>query len=114
MGCAVRTPDAWAAHPQGLAVAARPLVGTAAGERAAGGTRRSGLARVLDLTRVIAGPVATRTLAAWGCEVLRLDSPHLPEIPEQAVDGLVGGRSALLGRIRPGRPGPARAAAAGR
>ena len=52
--------------------------------------------RVLDLTRVIAGPVATRTLAAHGADVLRLDAPHLPEIPLQAWDMLPGKRSALV------------------
>jgi hypothetical protein len=52
--------------------------------------------RVLDLTRVIAGPVATRTLAAHGADVLRLDPPDRPEIPMQAWDTLPGKRSALL------------------
>jgi crotonobetainyl-CoA:carnitine CoA-transferase CaiB-like acyl-CoA transferase len=52
--------------------------------------------RVLDLTRVIAGPVASRTLAEWGADVLRLDSPRLPEMPAQALDTLPGKRSALL------------------
>jgi crotonobetainyl-CoA:carnitine CoA-transferase CaiB-like acyl-CoA transferase len=51
---------------------------------------------VLDLTRVIAGPVATRTLAAHGADVLRLDAPDRPEIPLQAWDTLPGKRSALL------------------
>jgi crotonobetainyl-CoA:carnitine CoA-transferase CaiB-like acyl-CoA transferase len=51
---------------------------------------------VLDLTRVIAGPVATRTLAAHGADVLRLDRPDRPEIPLQAWDTLPGKRSALL------------------
>jgi crotonobetainyl-CoA:carnitine CoA-transferase CaiB-like acyl-CoA transferase len=51
---------------------------------------------VLDLTRVIAGPVATRTLAAHGADVLRLDAPDRPEIPLQAYDTLPGKRSALL------------------
>jgi crotonobetainyl-CoA:carnitine CoA-transferase CaiB-like acyl-CoA transferase len=57
--------------------------------------------KVLDLTRVIAGPVATRTLAAWGADVLRVDSPHLPEIPAQATDTLQGKRSALLDLASP-------------
>lgn len=52
--------------------------------------------RVLDLTRVIAGPIGTRTLAAHGADVLRLDPPHRPEIPAQAWDTLPGKRSALL------------------
>ena len=52
--------------------------------------------RVLDLTRVIAGPVATRTLALFGADVLRIDSPRLPEIPWQHLDSGAGKRSALL------------------
>jgi hypothetical protein len=58
--------------------------------------------RVLDLTRVIAGPVATRTLAAHGADVLRLDRPDRPEIPMQAWDTLPGKRSARLD-LRSGR-----------
>ncbi|WP_345801246.1 CoA transferase [Microbacterium sp. AZCO] len=52
--------------------------------------------RVLDLTRVIAGPVATRTLALFGAEVLRIDSPRLPEIEWQHLDTGHGKRSAQL------------------
>jgi crotonobetainyl-CoA:carnitine CoA-transferase CaiB-like acyl-CoA transferase len=52
--------------------------------------------RVLDLTRVIAGPVATRFLAALGADVLRVDPPHLPELPGHIHEGLLGKRSALL------------------
>jgi hypothetical protein len=52
--------------------------------------------RVLDLTRVIAGPVATRTLALLGADVLRVDSPRLPEIPWQHLDTGHGKRSTLL------------------
>ena len=52
--------------------------------------------RVLDLTRVIAGPVATRTLSLFGADVLRVDSPRLPEIGWQHLDGGAGKRSTLL------------------
>lgn len=52
--------------------------------------------RVLDLTRVIAGPVATRTLALAGAEVLRIDSPRRPELAWQHLDTGHGKRSALL------------------
>ncbi|MDL9980591.1 CoA transferase [Microbacterium sp. ASV49] len=52
--------------------------------------------RVLDLTRVIAGPVSTRTLALLGADVLRIDPPHLPEIELQHLDTGHGKRSALL------------------
>ncbi|XVS67039.1 CoA transferase [Actinosynnema sp. CA-299493] len=52
--------------------------------------------RVLDLTRVIAGPVATRTLAFLGADVLRVDPPHLPEEPDAHADTGMGKRSTLL------------------
>lgn len=52
--------------------------------------------RVLDLTRVIAGPVATRTLALWGADVLRIDPPALPEPEWQHFDTGHGKRSAVL------------------
>ena len=49
--------------------------------------------RVLDLTRVIAGPVATRLLAALGADVLRIDPPGMPELLDQFVDTCFGKRS---------------------
>ncbi|GGP87359.1 CoA transferase [Streptosporangium pseudovulgare] len=52
--------------------------------------------RVLDLTRVIAGPVATRTLALLGADVLRVDSPRLPESADAHADTGMGKRSTLL------------------
>jgi CoA transferase family III len=106
-GCAaaLRTPSEWASHPAGRAVADTPLVAV---DRELAHPAERGLppppdaarpcrgVRVLDLTRVIAGPVAGRTLAALGAEVLRLDPPRLPEIPEQHLDTGAGKRSALL------------------
>ncbi|MEJ1088268.1 CoA transferase [Microbacterium sp. Mu-80] len=60
--------------------------------------------RVLDLTRVIAGPVATRTLALAGAEVLRIDAPQRPEFTWQHLDTGHGKRTALLDiRAQPDR-----------
>jgi hypothetical protein len=103
VGYAVRSRSQWQAHPQGRAVSALPLRDGAAG---AGPGRGAVGLRVLDLTRVIAGSVATRTLAAWGADVLRLDSPNLPEIPAQALDTLPGKRNDQLDISQP--PGRAR------
>ncbi|MBL1095511.1 CoA transferase [Streptomyces coffeae] len=52
--------------------------------------------RVLDLSRVIAGPVATRTLAVLGADVLRVDTPRLPEDPDAHADTGFGKRSTRL------------------
>lgn len=52
--------------------------------------------RVLDLTRVIAGPVCARTLRLLGADVLRIDPPELPEIGWQHLDTGHGKRSARL------------------
>ncbi|MDX2816640.1 CoA transferase [Streptomyces sp. PA03-5A] len=59
--------------------------------------------RVLDLTRVIAGPVATRTLALLGADVLRVDSPRLPEDESAHADTGFGKRSARLDLSGPDR-----------
>ncbi len=101
VAAAVRDEAGWRAEPAGQAVTATPLVeaasvdGAAPRWRPAGALPASGI-RVLDLTRVIAGPVATRYLGALGADVLRLDPPDRPELTLHAYDGLFGKRSALL------------------
>ncbi|MFE9660666.1 CoA transferase [Streptomyces sp. NPDC005955] len=112
LAVALRTPAAWAAHPQGAAVAGLPLVERAVLPGRPDGSRplpppdgvpllpAAGV-RVLDLTRVIAGPVATRTLALLGADVLRIDSPELPELPDQYVDTGFGKRSTALDLASP-------------
>ena len=86
-GCAaaMRSEAGWRDHPQGRAAAAEPLValddtdpGAVHGWAVPGGRPLAGI-RVLDLTRVLAGPVATRLLAGWGAEVLRVDPPGWEE-----------------------------------
>ncbi|MFO1272648.1 MAG: CoA transferase [Rubrivivax sp.] len=85
---AVRRFDEWDAHPQAKALAGKPPVALRrigdAPPRAwpALGTGARPLAglRVLDLTRILAGPVAGRTLAAWGADVMLVNSPALPNI----------------------------------
>lgn len=103
LAVALRTPQEWAAHEQGVAVSRRPLVERERLDSARGrvfapapaSSPAAGL-RVLDLTRVIAGPVATRTLALLGADVLRVDPPGLPELPDQHADTGFGKRSATL------------------
>jgi hypothetical protein len=51
--------------------------------------------KVLDLTRVIAGPTATRLLGALGADVLRIDPPHLPELIDAFIDSGFDKRSAV-------------------
>jgi crotonobetainyl-CoA:carnitine CoA-transferase CaiB-like acyl-CoA transferase len=97
----MRSFEEWDAHPQGRAVAALPTltitrIGDApsrpfpeAPERPLSG------ARVLDLTRVIAGPVCGRALAAHGANVLAISAAHLPSVAPLVIDTGRGKRSAF-------------------
>lgn len=102
-GCAaaMHSLEQWRVHPQGSAVMAEPLAHiTPCAERIASQWRPAasrplqGL-RVLDLTRVLAGPVATRLLAAFGAQVLRIDPPDWDE-PAVVPDVTLGKRCARL------------------
>lgn len=76
----VRRHDVGESVPRAAPTVDRPLAGV----------------RVLDLTRVIAGPVATRTLALLGADVLRIDPTDIGEIPAQHLDTGQGKRTTRL------------------
>ena len=87
----MRAPAEWQAHGQGQALAGLPLftiekLGAAPPQPLRQAARPLGGLRVLDLTRIIAGPVCGRALAAHGADVLRVTAPHLPSIAPLVID----------------------------
>jgi CoA-transferase family III len=106
-GAVARSAEEWASHPQGRALAGLPVVeverlGDAPPEPLAPAARPLAGLRVLDLTRVLAGPTCGRTLAEHGAEVLRVSSPRLPEVEPFAIDTGHGKLSASLDLAEPG------------
>jgi crotonobetainyl-CoA:carnitine CoA-transferase CaiB-like acyl-CoA transferase len=87
----MRSYDEWSALPQARVLAELPLlsierIGEAAPKPWGPGDRPLAGLRALDLSRVIAGPVAGRTLAAHGADVMLISGPDLPSIPWLAID----------------------------
>ena len=97
LAVAVRTEREWRDHPQGAVCAAGPPLSIEQLDQAAPlAVPDPSALRVLDLTRVLAGPVATRTLALLGADVLRVDAPWLPESADTHADVGVGKRTTRL------------------
>jgi crotonobetainyl-CoA:carnitine CoA-transferase CaiB-like acyl-CoA transferase len=89
----MRSYQEWSDLPHASALASLPpieieRIGEAAPKPwpATSGDRPLAGVRVLDLSRVIAGPVAGRTLAAHGADVLLISGPDLAAIPWLNID----------------------------
>lgn len=98
---AMRSFVEWDAHPHSAVLAAQPLVrlrriGDAPLRRLTPGARPLSGLKVMEMTRIIAGPVAGRALAAHGATVLRLLGPQVPTIAALDIDSGRGKRSAWL------------------
>ena len=101
-GCAgyVRSDEQWRRHEQAAAIAAQPLVEISRiGDAPPEGRRMErplGGVRVLDVTRVLAGPTCGKSLAEHGADVLKISAAHLPDSGLVELDTGIGKRSARL------------------
>jgi crotonobetainyl-CoA:carnitine CoA-transferase CaiB-like acyl-CoA transferase len=100
-GSVVRSNKEWLEHPHGKVLTPRALVDIQKiGDSdpipfQKGGRPLSGI-KVLDLTRILAGPICARTLAENGADVLMVTAKHLPQVPEHVLDTSHGKRSTFL------------------
>ncbi|WP_222105854.1 CoA transferase [Paraburkholderia sp. BCC1886] len=97
----VRTPEEWLAHPHGAYLASRPVVeitriADGEPEPLPPGDRPLAGIRVLDHTRILAGPTAALGMAEHGADVLMVTASHLPQVPSFVRDTSHGKRSCFL------------------
>lgn len=100
-GVMARSGEEWRATAQGEALTPLPLVQVqkitnGEPQPLPTGPRPLSSVRVLDLTRVLAGPASARTLAEHGADVLHITSPHLPSVPPFVLATNPGKRAAFL------------------
>jgi crotonobetainyl-CoA:carnitine CoA-transferase CaiB-like acyl-CoA transferase len=104
-GAVARSAAEWRASPQGRALDGIPpirliRVGDAPPLRLEKSASPLDGIRVLDLTRILAGPSCGRTLASYGADVLNIRAAHLPTVPVFDLDTGHGKRSLALDLTR--------------
>lgn len=100
-GGVVMSKQEWAQHPQGMAIADLPVVritkiGEASPEPLPDGDRPASGVRVVDLTRVLAGPTCAKTIAEHGADVLHVTAPHLDRAGPFDIETGIGKRQASI------------------
>jgi crotonobetainyl-CoA:carnitine CoA-transferase CaiB-like acyl-CoA transferase len=97
----IRSEEEWRAHPQGQALAQQPVialrrVADSPIEPLGPGDRPLSGVRVIEMTHILAGPGASRALAAQGAEVIRISSPIASDPHYMIVDTGFGKKTAFL------------------
>ncbi|MGZ0186805.1 MAG: CoA transferase [Alphaproteobacteria bacterium] len=100
-GAMVRSNAEWLAHEHGQVLAQKPIleiikIADSDPEPMPEGDRPLSGIKALDLTRILAGPIAGRTLAEHGADVLMVTAERLPQIAEHVMDTSHGKRSCFL------------------
>ena len=100
-GGMIRTNSEWIAEPHGKVLSEKPVVeilkiGPSDPEPIPSGCRPLSGIKVLDLTRILAGPIAARTLAEHGADVLMVTAENLPQVNAYVADTSHGKRSCFV------------------
>ena len=100
-GGMIRTNSEWMAEPHGKVLSQKPVVeilkiGPSDPEPIPSGCRPLSGIKVLDLTRILAGPIAARTLAEHGADVLMVTAENLPQVHAYVADTSHGKRSCFV------------------